>query len=126
MKKLTPNLIVDDIEACLPFWSRFGFEKTIEVPLDDATPSPLGFVILKHGDIELMLQTRASLKKDVAAIGADTYRSVLYLEVADLGPIRKALGNWPRIVDERKTFYGATEIIVADPAGNRVFFAAHA
>lgn len=123
LTKLTANLIVDEIEPCLAFWvDRLGFEKTVEVPEGER----LGFVILVRGGVELMLQSRASLAKDVAAIADGAYRSVLYLEVPDLAPIRAALAGWPMIVEGRKTFYGADELVVADPAGNRVFFAAHA
>jgi hypothetical protein len=131
MNKLTPNLIVDEIEPCLPFWiDRLGFEKTVEVPENPEAPETsdgkkLGFVILVRGKLELMLQSRASLAKDVAAIATGPYRSLLFLEVPDLAPIRKSLAGYPTIVDGRKTFYGTEEIIVADPAGNHVFFAAH-
>src|SRR6476661_6810305 len=122
MNKLTPNLIVGRIEACLPFWvERLGFERTVEVPDGDK----LGFVILRRGAVELMLQSRASLRGDVPAIADGAYRSVLYFEVADLAPIRAALKGWPEAAPERKTFYGAREIIVRDPEGNAVFFAAH-
>ena len=121
MKTLTPNLIVDSIEACLPFWvTRLGFEKTVEVPEGDQ----LGFVILARDGVSLMLQSRASLAKDVPAIADGPYRAVLYLKVASLEPIRAALTGWPKIVEGRTTFYGAHEIIVDDPAGNRIFFAA--
>jgi catechol 2,3-dioxygenase-like lactoylglutathione lyase family enzyme len=122
MKKITPNLIVDSIEDCLRFWvDRLGFRKEVEVPDGDR----LGFVILAHGDVQLMLQSRASMEKDVAPIADGPHRGVVYLEVDDLAPIRAALEGWPRVVPERKTFYGATEIIVKDPAGHAVFFAAH-
>jgi uncharacterized glyoxalase superfamily protein PhnB len=122
MNKLTPNLIVDEIEPCLPFWTeRLGFEKTVQVPDGDR----LGFVILKRGAVEVMLQSRASMAKDVAPISDGPHRSVLYIEVSDLAVIRAALAGWPLVVPERKTFYGAQELIVADPAGNHVFFAGH-
>lgn len=125
MKKLTPNLIVDAIAPCLVFWvDRLGFTKTVEVPESEGSAA-LGFVILVKDKLELMLQSRASLAKDVPAISEGSYRSVLYLEVEDLAPIRKALQGYPLIVDGRETFYGAKELIVADPAGNQVFFAAH-
>lgn len=125
MKKLTPNLIVEDIASCLSFWvDRLGFEKTVEVPESEGSDK-LGFVILVKDKLELMLQSRASLAKDVPAIATGAYRSVLFLEVADLAAIRKALNGYPLIVDGRETFYGTKEIIVADPAGNHVFFAAH-
>ena len=122
MKKLTPNLIVPSIEDCLPFWvGRLGFEKTVEVPDGDR----LGFVILHRGAVELMLQSAASLAKDVAPLAEGAHRAVLYLEVEDLAPIRAALEGWPEVVPERSTPYGAREIIVRDQAGNAVFFAAH-
>jgi uncharacterized glyoxalase superfamily protein PhnB len=122
MKKLTPNLIVETIENNLPFWvDRLGFEKTVEVP----EGKRLGFVILRRDGVEVMLQSRASLAKDVAAIADGSYRSVLYIEVADLAPIRKALAGWPPATPERTTPYGAREIIVRDPEGNAVFFSQH-
>jgi uncharacterized glyoxalase superfamily protein PhnB len=127
MKKITSNLIVDSVEDGLAFWQqRLGFEKTVEVPLDEASgDAKLGFVILKRGNLELMLQSRASLARDVPAIASGEHRAVLYLEVESLAPIRKALGSWPLVVPERTTFYGARELIVRDPAGHIVFFAEH-
>ncbi|HRC56516.1 MAG: hypothetical protein IPI49_16330 [Myxococcales bacterium] len=112
---------MEDIETCLAFWvDRLGFVKTVEVPEGDR----LGFVILHHGELELMLQSRASLQHDLPAIASGPYRSALFLEVPDLGPIRQALAGWPLIVAGRTTFYGTEEIVVADPAGNHVCFAA--
>jgi uncharacterized glyoxalase superfamily protein PhnB len=122
MNKLTPNLIVDRIEDCLPFWvDRLGFARQTEVPEGDR----LGFVILTRGKVELMLQSRASLHRDVAPLADGPYRTALYLEVEDLAPIRAALAGWPLVVPERTTFYGAREMIVRDPAGNPVSFASH-
>ena len=121
MKKITSNLIVDRIEPCLPFYERLGFAKTVEVPDGDR----LGFAILVRDKLELMLQTRASLAKDVAPLAGDSYRAVLYIEVESLAPIRTALGDTPLVVPERTTFYGARELIVRDPAGHVVFFASH-
>jgi len=120
--QVTANLIVDEIEACLPFWvERLGFQNSVEVPHEGR----LGFVILKRGTAELMLQTRASIANDIAPFGADTYRSLLYISVDDLAPIREALEGYPLVVPERTTFYGARELIVRDPAGNGVCFGAH-
>ena len=122
MKKLTPNLIVDSVEDGLRFWvDRLGFTKTDEVPHEDK----LGFVILERGELHLMLQSRASLKGDMPAVADGPYRSALYLEVADLAPIRQALEGWPMVMPERTTFYGTREIIVKDPAGHLVCFGAH-
>jgi uncharacterized glyoxalase superfamily protein PhnB len=120
--QVTANLIVDEIETCLPFWvERLGFQKSVEVPHEGR----LGFVILKRGATELMLQTRASLANDIAPFGTGSYRSLLYIHVDDLAPIREALKDYPLVVPERTTFYGARELIVKDPAGNGVCFGAH-
>jgi hypothetical protein len=122
MKKITANLIVESIEDGLRFWvERLGFEKTVEVPHEGR----LGFVILKRGPTELMLQSVASLRQDVPAIAEGPHRAVVYIEVADLVPLRKQLGDWPLVVPERTTFYGTREIIVKDPAGHVVFLSAH-
>lgn len=122
MNKLTPNLIVESIEECLEFWvGRLGFEKLTEVPDGER----LGFVILRRGKVELMLQSKASLSKDVAPLAQAAYQSVLYCEVPKLAAVRKALEGWPLVVPERTTFYGARELIVKDPAGNVVFLAEH-
>ena len=120
MKSIVANLIVASIEDCLPFYvERLGFTKTVDVPHEGA----LGFAILKRGELELMLQSRASFAADIAGLGAEPFRAALYIEVDKLAPIRKALAGWPLVIPERTTFYGAREIIVRDPANNVVAFA---
>ena len=120
MNSIVSNLIVPSIEACLPFYAlRLGFTQTVDVPHDGV----LGFVILRRGEIELMLQSRASLAADVAGLDPHGFRAALYIEVDALATIREALAGWPLVVPERTTFYGAREIIVRDPAGNVVTFA---
>jgi uncharacterized glyoxalase superfamily protein PhnB len=119
LTQLTPNLFVDSIEAVLPFYERLGFVREAEVPHEGA----LGFVILKHGALELMLQSRASVAADVPGLENDAYRTMLYVQVPALAPIRAALDGVPTILPERTTFYGAREILVRDPAGNVLAFA---
>jgi len=120
MNSIVSNLIVPSIEDCLPFYvDRLGFTKTVEVPHD----GKLGFVILKRGALELMLQTRASVDADVPGMDPAGFRAALFIEVDKLDPIRKALTDWPRVIPERTTFYGTREIVVRDPAGNVLTFA---
>lgn len=122
IKKLTPIVYVEAIEPVLPFWTeRLGFSLTTEVPEDDR----LGFVILQKGDVEVMYQTRASVEADVPAV-ADTPMggSLLFIQVDALDPIIDALDRVPVVVPRRRTFYGADEIFVREPAGNLVGFAA--
>ncbi len=122
MKAITANLLVESIEASLPFWEgRLGFTRVTEVPEGGA----LGFVILARGETRLMLQSLASVKGDVPPMATQPSRATLYIDVEDLEAIKRALGDWPRVVPDRTTFYGAREVIVQCPAGNYVFFAQH-
>lgn len=120
LRRLSPNLVVDAIEPCLAFWvDRLGFTKVAEVPHGDR----LGFVLLQRDGVEVMLQSTASIADDIAPLQREAFRSFLYVEVADLAPIRRALEGVALVVPERRTFYGADEILVRDPAGNVVAFA---
>ncbi len=123
MKSLTPVLSVEEIEPCLDFWvGKLGFEKIAEVPEGDK----LGFVMLKNGPVEVMLQSRASVLKDVGALGQGPFAKdgvSLYIKVASLDVWLPKLAGVEVVVPERKTFYGAREIVVRAPSGVLVAFA---
>jgi hypothetical protein len=119
VKRVTPLLYVEAIEPCLEFWEKVGFERGPEVPHGDK----LGFVILQKDGVEIMYQTRASVAEDVPALANSPMQGTfLFIEVSDLDAIEKAIGVTP-VVPRRKTFYGADELIVKEPAGNTVTFA---
>lgn len=123
MKKLTPILVVDAIEPCLPFWTeRLGFEVTVTVPHGDA----IGFAILQHGDVEVMYQSRGSVNEDVPALTDRVagQTSTLFIEVEGLDPIVAALDGAEVLVPRRRTFYGMDEIFVRADCGTVVGFAA--
>ncbi len=120
--KITPVLIVDDIESSLPFWiERMGFEKTVEVPDGDR----LGFVILVRKGAELMLQTKESVRKDEPKFAGRTASRIasLFVEVNDFEDVLRRLRGYPIAMEERTTFYGMREIGVFDPGGNIIVFA---
>src|ERR1700733_14973390 len=104
VKKLTPNLYTDDVEACVEFWvKRMGFEKTVEVP-DDGR---LAFAALQSGGIELMYGTWASLEKEPGVVGAyERGTGFLFIEVDDLDAVLEAMEGVPLVVRVHKTFYG--------------------
>lgn len=121
MKKVTPVLMVEEIEPVLPFWvERLGFEKTMEVPHGDR----LGFVILARNGLEIMYQSVESVRADIPPLAeSPAAASFLFIEVDDLDAIERALAGIGPVVPRRQTFYGADELIVRDPAGNAVTFA---
>lgn len=123
IKKATPVLIVDRIEPLLPLWGALGFARAAEVPNGDV----LGFVILSRDGVEVMYQTFDSVRGDEAkvldgsrAIGA----SAVFFEVSDLDAIAAQIPSGTEvIVSRRTTFYGSTETVIRDAAGNVVTFA---
>lgn len=123
IKKITPVLIVDRIEPLLPLWDALGFARAVEVPHGDA----LGFVILVRDGIEVMYQTFDSIRGDEAkalegarAIGA----SAVFIEVDDLDALKAQIPDGTEVIAaSRKTFYGSTETIIRDAAGNVITFA---
>ena len=121
--KITPILVVDEIEPSLKFWvGQLGFEKTVEVPEGDK----LGFVILQKEGTEVMLQTRASIQKDAgpAADAVLTSGSNLYIEVDNFAEALERVKGAEVLVPERTTFYGMREIWVREPGRHVLGFAA--
>lgn len=120
LKRISPVLLVDAIEPCLPFWEALGFEKMADVPHGGR----LGFVILEKSGLEVMYQTRESVAADIPALadapGGGTF---LFLEVMDLDATIEAIGDAPVVFPRRKTFYGMDEICVREPGGNVITFA---
>jgi uncharacterized glyoxalase superfamily protein PhnB len=121
VKRLTPVLFVERIEPVLPFWTEhLGFIKTVEVPEGEG----LGFVILQQGNVEVMYQSYASAEKDLPAVSAAVRKgpTFLYIEVDHLDSLKPALLSADVYLPERRTFYGAREIGVRDPAGHFLTF----
>jgi uncharacterized glyoxalase superfamily protein PhnB len=120
MAEMTPILIVDEIEPCLPFWTeRLGFQKTTEVPHD----GKLGFVILNRGGVDVMYQSKASVAGDLPQLAGGGERAVLYFQVENIEDLEGKMAGLEPVIPMRQTFYGAAEIGFADPAGNVVIFA---
>jgi len=122
IKRISPVLIVDEIEPCIPFWEAIGFDRGPEVPLGDK----LGFIILEKAGLEIMYQTRASVAEDLPSLANTPMKGThLFVEVMDLDAVIDGLAplKCPEVFPRRKTFYGMDEIGVREPGGNAVTFA---
>ena len=122
LRRLTPVLIVERLEACTPFWiDRLGFEMTNQVPGDDGT---LVFAILERGDVEIMYQTRASVLADGAMTEGELagHSVALFIGVESIDEVERAIAGAPVVKARHDTFYGSTEIYVKEPGGNTVGF----
>jgi predicted enzyme related to lactoylglutathione lyase len=126
VQKVTPVLVVGKIEPVISFWKKLAVMPTTEVPSADG----LVFAIFSAGGIEIMYQTAASVQEDLvgAATDKDAFRagpqqSTLYIEVENLEQVESQLQGERLVMPRRTTFYGATEVAYADPAGNIIVFA---
>jgi hypothetical protein len=122
IRRITQLLVVDAIEPLLPAWKgALGFEVVVEVPEGDR----LGFALLARDDQQLMLQTKASLAKDIPAVAALDPESLSYLDVDSLDDAQAAMKDAEVLVPRRKTFYGAHEIFYRLASGHVVALAQH-
>ena len=123
VKRITPVLLVSEIEPQFHFWvDRLGFAKTIEVP----DGNKLAFVAFQKGPAEVMYQTYASVEHDAPPAMAAAARkgpTYLYIEVDNLDAVLAGMKDLPKVMPERTAFYGMREFAVADPAGHFITFA---
>jgi uncharacterized glyoxalase superfamily protein PhnB len=123
IKRITPVLLVKEIEPVIPFWvDRLGFAKTIEVP----DGNKLGFVTFQKGTVDVMYQTYASVEKDAPqAMAAEARKgpTYLYIEVDNFDAVLAAMKDVKIVMPVRTAFYGMKEFGVQDPGGHFITFA---
>ena len=125
VKRITPVLLVKEIEPLIPFWvDRLGFT-TVEVP----DGNKIGFVIFQKGSAEVMYQTYASVEKDAPpSMSAEARKgpTYLYVEVDNLDAVLAAMKEARMVMPVRTAFYGMNEFSVQDPGGHFITFAQQA
>jgi uncharacterized glyoxalase superfamily protein PhnB len=123
VKRITPVLLVKEIEPLVPFWvDRLGFTKTIEVP----DGNRLGFVTFQKGSVEVMYQTYSSVEKDApkeVSATAGKGPTYLYMEVDNCDAVLAAMKGVKIVMPVRTAFYGMKEFSVQDPGGHFITFA---
>ena len=123
VKRITPVLLVKEIEPLLPFWvDRLGFTKATEVPEGNR----LGFVTFQKGSVEVMYQSYSSVEKDAPAGMSAKARqgpTYLYMEVDNLDGVLAAMRDAKMVMPVRTAFYGMKEFAVQDPGGHFITFA---
>ena len=123
LNSMTPVMIVERVEDCLPFWvNGFGFVVENQVPGPDGK---LVFASAKKDGIEVMYQTRASViaEDPKAAKDLGGHSVALFLTVDDIDAAERCAAGAPVVKARHKTFYGSTEFYVREPGGNTVGFA---
>jgi PhnB protein len=117
-QKLTPNLVVNDVQAAMNFYRNvLGFQSGITVP--DKPPYVFGSVT--NDGIEIFFNDKRAVGEDYPPLVARPIGGTLtlFMEVAGIEEILKAVENsGVKIVMPLKTqFYGMREFAFEDPEG---------
>jgi len=122
-KKLTPNLMVNDVNMTIKFYQdNFGFDPVVTMP----DTGKFNFAILSNGNVELMIQKRESFSQELNipkdAQTGGTFS--LFFEVNDIIPLyEKTSSSGLQMVRElHQTFYGTKEFAVKDNNGYILIF----
>lgn len=124
--KLTPNLLVADVERSLVFYTDvLGFERGFTVP--EQPPFVFGSVV--NGPIEIFFNERETAAKEYPAFAGKPLglTGTMFIEL-------EGTGNLDRLHDRLKTavpivmplvtqWYGVKEFAIADPDGYVITFA---
>ena len=123
IKKLTPNLIVANVERSLAFYCDvLGFTKTGTVP----NQSPYVFAMVQSGPVEIFFNAREAAIEEYSALAnlAIGGTLTLYMEVAEVEKIYGDLKTRVTVtMPLEKKFYGVTEFAFEDPDGYVITFA---
>jgi uncharacterized glyoxalase superfamily protein PhnB len=117
--KLTPNLVVRDVQAALHFYqSVLGFQPGMTVP--DAAPYVFGSVTNGSG-VEIFFNDQKAVGEDYPPLAKDPLGGTLtlFLECEGIEEVLKAVEKaGAKIVMPLKTqFYGMREFAFQDPEG---------
>jgi lactoylglutathione lyase len=123
IKKLTPNLVVRNVEASLKFYGEvLGLEKAITVP----DQSPYIFASVSNGSVEIFFNDQKTVAAEYPKLAATIGASLtLYLEVdslqAVLDQVQKAKAKISMPVTDQ--FYGMKEFAFEDGDGYTITIA---
>jgi lactoylglutathione lyase len=122
-KKLTPNLLVADVERSLAFYAdTLGFERGMTVP--DA--SPFVFASVSSGPVEVFFNDAAAAVKEYPAFSGKPIGATgtLFIEVDGVDALHDRLKSAVKVVMPLVTqFYGMREFAIEDPDGYVITFA---
>jgi uncharacterized glyoxalase superfamily protein PhnB len=121
--KLTPNLVVRNVEASLKFYREIlGLEKAISVPDE----SPYVFAAVSNGAVEIFFNDQKTVAAELPKLAANIGASLtLYMEVDNLQSVldrvQKARAKISMPVTEQ--FYGMKEFAFEDGDGYTITIA---
>lgn len=128
MNKLTPNLMVKDVNKTVEFYGDIlGFQFVMGVPINSQEicmempkDKQLAFALMKNGNVEIMFQQTESLSGDIPAFkGVKIGASIsLYFDIDNIAEYYETLKTKAEIIKElHTTWYGMQEFYIRDGNG---------
>jgi uncharacterized glyoxalase superfamily protein PhnB len=121
--KLTPNLIVANVERSLAFYiDTLGFERGLTVPDE----SPFVFASVTSGPVEIFFNDAATAVKEYPAFAGKPIGATgtMFVEMQGVDALHERIKPAAKIVMPLETkFYGMREFAVEDPDGYVITFA---
>jgi uncharacterized glyoxalase superfamily protein PhnB len=122
-QKLTPNLLVANVERSLAFYvDVLGFERGMTVPDE----SPFVFASVTSGAVEIFFNDAANAVKEYPALAGKPLGATgtMYIEVEGVNALHDRLApRVPITMPIATQFYGMREFAIADPDGYVITFA---
>jgi catechol 2,3-dioxygenase-like lactoylglutathione lyase family enzyme len=123
LNKLTPNLVVSDLQRSLAFYRDvLGFTVAMVVPDEP----PHVFAALRSGAVEIFLNARESAVSEYPAFTERPLGGTLtlFIDVKGIHDVHDSLRSRVTIVMPlEKKWYGVTEFAFEDPDGYIITFA---
>lgn len=121
--KLTPNLVVANVEASLRFYEDvLGFSRGMRVP----EKPPFVFASVVSGPVEIFLNDRSTVTKENPQMGGLTPGggNTMFIEVEDVDGLHAQIESGVQVVMPLVTqWYGMREFAITDPDGYVITFA---
>ena len=124
--KLTPNLLVADVERSLAFYTNvLGFERGFTVP----EQSPFVFGSVVSGPIEIFFNERETATKEYPSFAGKPIgiSGTMFIELQGRGNIERLHERLkpavPIVMNLVTQWYGVKEFAIADPDGYVITFA---
>jgi uncharacterized glyoxalase superfamily protein PhnB len=123
LSKLTPNLIVTNVERSAEFYRDvLGFSVQMTVP----EAPPFAFAIVTTGSVEVFLNSQESAAAEYPAFAGQPIGGTLtlFIEVVNIAEAYESLkGTVDVVMPLEKKWYGMTEFAFLDPDGYIITYA---
>lgn len=121
--KITPNLIVSNVERSLAFYTEvLGFARGMTVP----DQSPFVFASVTSGPVEVFFNDTSTVAKESPQMGGLAFGggNTMFIEVEEIDALHDRLrGRVPIVMPIVTQWYGLREFAITDPDGYVITFA---